>query len=89
MTEQRPNWRRLANGDYLVRTQAGFNRAIRDFFTADQQWALGRLEGYPQVYPSVVHFEFLHGRNLPQATCTALALYQRQLMDLLADLDSE
>lgn len=89
MTAARPNWRRLANGDYLVRTQAGFNQAIRDFFTADQVWALERLEGYPQAYPSVVRFVFLHGRNVPQATCTALALYQQQLMDLLADLDSE
>ena len=87
--EQRPNMRRLANGCYLVRTQAGFNLAMRDYFNEYQLHKASDIEGYPKAYPSVVRFNFLHGWNTPQAFCTPLNKYLAGLRDLMADLAGE
>jgi hypothetical protein len=86
MPGPRPNWRRLANGHYLVRTQAGFNHALRDYFNEYQLRKVSDIDGYPMVYPSVVRFNFLHGWNRPQAACTPLREYLAQLSDLMSDL---
>lgn len=84
--EQKPNMRRLANGHYLVRTQAGFNQAMRDYFNEYQLDKVSDIAGYPRAYPSVVRFNFLHGWNEPQAFCTPLNKYLADLRDLMADL---
>lgn len=87
--DQKPNMRRLANGNYLVRTQAGFNRAMRDYFNEYQLHKVSDIEGYPTVYPSVVRFNFLHGWNAPEAYCTPLKKYLASLQELMADLADE
>ncbi|QLG96609.1 hypothetical protein HZF02_32275 (plasmid) [Pseudomonas yamanorum] len=89
MTAPRPNWRRLANGHYLVRTQAGFNQALRDYFNEYQLHHLSDIAGYPKVYPSVVRLVFLHGWNEPQAHCTPINQYKAELAALAADLAAE
>ena len=86
---QRQNYRRLANGNYLVRTQAGFKKAMRDYFNEYQLHKVSDIEGYPTAYPSVVRFNFLHGWNAPQAYCTPLDKYLAGLRELLADLADE
>lgn len=86
---QHPNWRRLANGHYLVRTQAGFRQAMRDYFNEYQLHKVSNIVGYPKAYPSVVRFNFLYGWNEPQAHCTPLELYKAELSALLADLADE
>lgn len=48
-SKDRPNFKRLKHGVYVVRTQAGFNQATRDFDTGNEQ-----VFGYPASYPSVV-----------------------------------
>lgn len=87
--DQKPNMRRLANGNYLVRTQAGFNRAMRDYFNEYQLHKVSDIEGYPTVYPSVVRFNFLHGWNAPQAYCTPLKKDLASLQELMTDLADE
>lgn len=87
--DQKPNMRRLANGNYLVRTQAGFNRAMRDYFNEYQLHKVSDIEGYPTVYPSVVRFNFLHGWNAPEAYCMPLKKYLASLQELMADLADE
>lgn len=55
MTE---NMTKIAPGIYLVRTQAGFRKAIKNRFSKDfEDWrwmAKNRMKGYPKSYPAVV-----------------------------------
>lgn len=52
------NMVRISDGIYLVRTQAGFKRALKAEFSGDYRgWKLiaaRHTEGYPKSYPSVV-----------------------------------
>ena len=84
-----PNVRQLSNGCYLVRTQAGFKRAIKAYFNEYQLSRPRDIVGYPKVYPSVVRLRFLHGWNEAQAHCTPLDEYRTSLDDLLTDLSGE
>lgn len=45
------NMEKIENGIYLVRTQAGLVRAIKDCFGSD---IVMEVWGYPKSYPSVV-----------------------------------
>lgn len=89
MADPRPNWRRLNNGLYLVRTQAGFRHALHDYFNEYQLNAMRPIVGYPKVYPSVVRLTYLHGWNEPQAHCTPINEYKAELAALVADLADE
>ena len=88
MTEK-PNMRKLANGTYVVRTQAGFRRAIKDYFDEYELRSVSEIDGYPTAYPSVVRFNFLHGWNKPQAFCTPLNKYLQHLKGIVSDLENE
>lgn len=52
------NMQFIAPGIYLVRSQAGFLKALKTEFSAffeDWRWmAANRLDGYPSAYPAVV-----------------------------------
>lgn len=50
------NWKRLGEeGFYIVRTQAGFKHALRDFRENVGGDPGMESRGYPTSYPSVVH----------------------------------
>jgi hypothetical protein len=46
------NFKQIARGVYVVRTQAGFKQAIKHWY---QCWPED-IRGYPEKYPSVVSF---------------------------------
>lgn len=87
--ELRDNMRRLTNGSYLVRSEAGFRRAIKDYFAEHQLKHVSQIDGYPTAYPSIVSFKFLRAWNTPQAVCMHVNAYVQRLKDLLRDLESE
>lgn len=93
MSEQRANVRRLSNGCYLCRTQAGFRKAIKAYFDDHELQKPCEIMGYPSKYPSVVRFSFVYGWNEPRADCTPLNEYKahikKVLSELLDDLESE
>lgn len=84
-----PNMRRLANGAYLVRTQAGFRKALRECFSTQELPRARDVVGYPTAYPTVVSLEYVYGWNKATATCTPLNIYVSKLRDLVADLEQE
>lgn len=52
MTDPRPNFRKLKDRIYLVRTQAGFMQAVNDAWGMDTEDL--EVYGFPTEYPSVV-----------------------------------
>jgi hypothetical protein len=44
----------IADGIYLVRTQAGFKKAVKAQFPEYSKRARSRVVGYPTSYPAVV-----------------------------------
>lgn len=86
----KPNVRQLSNGCYLVRTQAGFKKAIKAYFEQyTGYFKPHQIVGFPKEYPSVVHLNFLYGWNEAQADCTPLHEYRKHLAGLLEDLSGE
>lgn len=79
----RPNYKKLPNGEFLVRTQAGYRKAVRDFF--------GDLTSippnYPKSYPSVVKF----WEELDYRACrwVHLNIYKVKLQAILKELENE
>lgn len=51
LVTDRPNKIRVQNGMYIVRTQAGFNAAIKEMYDDFKEM---RVYGYPKSYPSLV-----------------------------------
>ena len=53
-----PNMKKIAPGIYLVRSEAGFRKALKEEFAdyyKDWPWTSSHtLDGYPKSYPSVV-----------------------------------
>lgn len=86
---QKSNWRKLANGHYLVRSQAGFNHALKDF-DPEQYMERGRAFTFPSKYPSVVSMRMYYiGSDHISTTCTPLNEYVQALKDLVVDLENE
>ena len=52
MTHQKPNFRKLKDRIYLVRTQAGLMQAINEVWGMDTEDL--EVYGFPTEYPSVV-----------------------------------
>lgn len=52
------NFTALQNGFYIVRTQAGFNQAVKDFSSQEIADAIKRLRGFPQSYPSFIALSY-------------------------------
>lgn len=48
------NMKHVSGGYYIVRTQAGFRSALKDYVSGtDISWR--NLDSYPRRYPSIVH----------------------------------
>lgn len=60
MSEERPNWRYLGNGFYLVRTQAGFKQAAHHFLNERDPKLVSDVQGYPRSYPAVCVFSLTY-----------------------------
>lgn len=94
MPENRPNWRYLGGGLYLVRTQAGFKQALKSWLEEHEYHYDGvtyrEFNGYPKSYPSVVSFEYdYHRSGRKEAYCQPLHEYADSLRARLADLEAD
>lgn len=68
---RQPNVTRIAHGMYIVRTQAGFRKAIKDACFSDIH--VSETDNYPKVYPSLVSItNGYKGSWYPQVRCIAL-----------------
>jgi hypothetical protein len=67
------NFTKVREGVYIVRTQAGFRRAFKDWdggSSDNLSESLRRMSGYPKSYPSLVMFSY-GGRDWdPYPVCT-------------------
>lgn len=55
----KPNYERIARGVYVVRTQAGFRNAVKEFANPeDTKRMFQEMEGYPKSYPSLICLAF-------------------------------
>ena len=92
MTHDKPNMRKLTNGHgYVVRTQAGFKKTIKDWLDDDGDWLSQPAHfNYPKVYPSVVFFyTFYQGQDGYNCSCTPINEYVQCLKDQLEELEDE
>lgn len=87
----KPNWRKLKNGHgYVVRTQAGFNQAIKDWVGNDEYIYKDECFNFPKKYPSVVFFHsYYRGADYYNCTCDPLNDYVQHLRDQLKELEGE
>lgn len=88
----KPNWRKLTNGHgYVVRTQAGFNQAIKDWTVGDREYlTISDYFRFPKAYPSVVYFyDFYEGYHGYNCTCTPLNEYVQNLKAQLEELEGD
>jgi hypothetical protein len=71
MSAPRENWRHIGNNVYVVRTQAGFNQAIKHFWgPLCKGERRPETFGYPRKYPSLVALSvYYHGGNDVRAQC--------------------
>ena len=84
------NMRVLSNGSYLVRTQAGFNKAIKHWLDDNDHLYRPSWFNYPKKYPSVVRlWEYYQGYHGYNCTCTPLNEYKSNLKNLLEELERE
>jgi hypothetical protein len=98
MTEtKRINWRRLSNGTYLVRTQAGFRQAIKHKHAQAGEdfpgWSKVKVLDWPDMYPSVCRISvastFYDGQTHVTVTAAPLDAYRRETQRLLDELEGE
>jgi hypothetical protein len=76
-TKTRDNMEVLGKSFYVVRTQAGFRKALKHF-RGDDLASESELRGYPTVYPSVVAFAYQYTGNIyVQARCLPLETFQK------------
>ena len=83
MTDEHPNLIELPDGKYLVRTQAGFRKLLKD--TRVRWDAHGYLPtSHPLVYPSVVDVQGVYGWSARiTVVCKPLKEYTEQTLKLL------
>ena len=66
----KPNMTKLSHNTFIVRTQAGFRKALKDYkryMCCDKM----ELSGYPKIYPSLVVFSMQYrGYEYIVAHCT-------------------
>lgn len=76
------NWKRLSNGTYVVRTQAGLRQAIKNFVGTDGDRRCQR--GWPTAYPAVCRIAHCHGGV--QIKALTVGEYRKQTQALLDEL---
>lgn len=65
-----PNCKEIRPGTYLVRTQAGFRRALKtDFEDYGFSYLRTSLNNWPEHYPAVVSFNHDFHFNTGRITC--------------------
>lgn len=85
----RPNWRKLQNGCYLVRTQAGFMQVLRDSHPdLSRREIRNGVTKWPTKYPSIVRV----GKwscSCILINCAPIDEYRTKTQALLDDLAGE
>ncbi len=87
----RPNILLLGADLYLVRTQAGFRKALK-LFLIEHGGLYDKprdVNGYPKSYPSVVSLSFENGSGRFLAHCKSVDKYRQLLQALLAKLEDD
>jgi hypothetical protein len=87
----KPNYRKLTNGHgYVVRTQAGFNQAIKDWVGDEKFIYKDDHFHFPTKYPSVVFFySYYKGADYYNCTCDPLDKYLEHLKAQVEELEGE
>lgn len=81
------NFRKLYDGLYLVRTQAGFKQACNDYTGHDDDH---EVEGYPTSYPSIVRFvDAYKGCLYTYIQCSHVNKYKKHLLSLYDNIKDE
>ena len=86
------NMRRLSGGRFLVRTQAGFRKAVKLHFEEEgvPENRVQDVSGYPKCYPSVVELYYDYMRTEGHyAYCTPLNRYREDLLEKLKEVENE
>lgn len=72
------NYRKIQHGLYIVRTQAGFNQCLKDFWSHDDL----EVEGYPKSYPSFVALSLGYcGHDYIKAICAHINDIKKELLN--------
>lgn len=78
----------LGNDLYLVRTQAGFNQAIKHWIGDDDYLYRSDNFNFPKRYPSIVKFySYYQGYHGYNCNCTPLNEYKQHLNNLLKEME--
>lgn len=78
----------LGGGLYLVRTQAGFNQAIKHWIGDDDYLHRSSSFNFPMKYPAVVKFySYYQGYREYNCNCTPINEYKDYLKNLLKEVD--
>lgn len=89
----KPNMRKLSTGSgagYVVRTQAGFNKAIKEWLGEDDYLYRASNFKYPKSYPSVVFFDsWYEGAYYYNCECTPISEYVDRLKQQIDDLEGD
>ena len=88
---------RLDKNTFLVRTQAGFRKAICLYTEVDSyslfKAEFGYIEGYPKGYPSIVKFySYYRGYTQIGCNCTKVNKYLDklyQIIDMIKDSEKQ
>lgn len=77
MPKQEPsdNMVRISQGMYVVRTQAGFRKALKAYRRYHEvESPISDVQGYPKEYPSLVMFGFAYGSEGPRVSARCIAV---------------
>lgn len=78
----RENMKYLGNGFYLVKTQAGFRKAIKHFNGESKETR--EVYSYPRTYPSIVHLSSgYRGYHYTSVGVLSVSTFMKRLTDAL------
>lgn len=63
-----PNLVKVADGLYIVRTQAGFRKAFKSHADDPSEWASRDKNAYPKSYPALIQVRHIYNRGSYQLT---------------------
>lgn len=77
-----PNFTKIGHGFYVVRTQAGFKQALKNYVGEDypEYTKYNDIVGHPDSYPSVVHLDIgYRGSHYIRASCMHVNEFRKGL----------
>lgn len=78
----KPNCVTIRRNTYLVRTQAGFRKALKEYLGDSYSYMKRTLVNWPDVYPTVVCFSNgYQGYETVQCTCLPVNMLKQILED--------